>query len=233
MLRWSAPHCRLKKQERVSHQRLLLTKVNTQNTSFQSFITSCLLRQVLQCLGARAATQEETLPPQDRRSCQCHHCGERRRSPPKGEQSCPGSIPFLQPREERKEVHPWALLFSLFKVDSFMVVSALGFPTRRAPSADCYFPNPCTGESVFPKDGESEGQDDNVVYPVLSSWEVTASSGITLEASIPEICYSHWAFLPLWCACMVVLPKMTSKALVLSKSEHYSLHEYLSKMSDC
>ena len=46
VLRWSAPHRRLKEQEKVSHWRLLLMKVNTQNTSLQSFITSCLLRQV-------------------------------------------------------------------------------------------------------------------------------------------------------------------------------------------
>ncbi|KAJ7403113.1 hypothetical protein BTVI_80460 [Pitangus sulphuratus] len=33
----------------------------------------------------------------------------------------------------------------------------------RAPSADCYFPNSCTGESVFPEDGEFDGQDDIIV----------------------------------------------------------------------
>lgn len=108
--------------------------------------------------------------------------------PTQGEQSFPGSILFSQLREEGKEVHLWAFLFSLFKVDIFKVLSVLGFPTCKAPSADCYFPNACTGESVFPKDGESDGQDDNVVYPVLSIWGVTASSGRTLQASIPEIC---------------------------------------------
>lgn len=87
-----------------------------------------------------------------------------------GEQSWPGSIRFSQPREEGKEVHPWVLLFSLFKADGFKVLSALGYPTHRAPSAECYFlAHPCTGESVFPKDGESDGQDDNVVFLVLSS----------------------------------------------------------------
>lgn len=158
---------------------------------------------------------------------------KKQEDPSQGEQSWPSSIRFSQPREEGKEVNPWALLFNLFKLDGLKMLSALGFPAHKAPSADCYFPNPCTGESVFPKDGESDGQDDNVVYPVLSSWRVTASSGITLQASVPEVCYSHRAFLPLWCACMAVLPKMTSKALVLPESEHYSLHEYLSKMSDC
>lgn len=96
MPRWSAPHRRLKEQERVSCWRLLLTKVNTQNTSLQSFITSCLLRRVPQHLGARAATQEETLPPWDRRSCHRHCCGETRRSPhPKGSRAAPAASDFL------------------------------------------------------------------------------------------------------------------------------------------
>lgn len=165
MPRWSAPHRRLKEQERVSCWRLLLMKVNTQNTSLQSFITSCLLRRVPQHLGARAATQEETLPPWDRRSCHRHCCGETRRSPhPKGRRAAPAASDFLsRGRKGRRCTHgSSSLAFSRWMASRCSLRWASPF-THRASSADCYFPNPCTGESVFPKDGESDSGDDNVV----------------------------------------------------------------------
>lgn len=90
------------------------------------------------------------------------------KAPPQGDQSCPASIWFSQPREEEKEVHPCVFLFSLFKVNGFEMLSWLGFLTCRAPSADCYVPSPCIGELIFPKDGESDGQGDNLVYPSVS-----------------------------------------------------------------
>lgn len=183
-----------------------------------NFITSCLLRQRL---GARAATQEETLPPWDKKSCHCHCCGETRRSLHKGSKVALTASNFLScGRKERRSTH---VLSSL----AFSRWRASGWSLWRAPSADCYFPNPCTGQLVLPKDGESDGQDGNIMCPVLSSWGVTASSGITLQASVPEICHSCWAFLSLWCACMAVLPKMISKALVLLESECYPLRMFV------
>lgn len=199
-------------------------KVDTQNTSLLSFITSCLLRQRL---GASGGTQEEKLPPWGRRSCHCHCCGETRRFPHKGSKAALATSNFLSwGRKERRSTHVLSsLAFSRWRASRWSLWRAL--------SADCYFPNPCTGQLVLPRDGESDGQDGNIIYPVPSTWGVTASSGITLQASVPEMCHSRWAFLPLWCARIAVLPKTTSKALVLLESERYPLREYLSKIFDC
>jgi len=60
-------------------------------------------------------------------------------------------------------VHPWALLFSLFKVEVFRLPSALGSFYR------LLLPKSLPEESVLPKDGEPDSQDD-IVYPSLSSW---------------------------------------------------------------
>lgn len=57
---------------------------------------------------------------------------------------------------------------AFFKVNGFEVLSWLGFPICSDPSADCYLPRLCTGELVFPKDGESNGRGDDLVYPSVS-----------------------------------------------------------------
>lgn len=108
-------------------------------------MASYLLRQVPHGLDARAATQEGRMPPWYRRACHCHCCENQQGD------GCPGSTWFSQGREEGKEVHSCVLLFSLFKVNSIEMLSWLGFPTCRDPSADCYLPSLCTGELIFLK----------------------------------------------------------------------------------
>lgn len=170
------------------------------------------------------------LPPQDRRSCRYHWCGETRRSTPKESEAALEASYFLSwGRKGRRCTYGYSsLAFSTW-------TSSRCFLCLVSPLAKLLLQT-ATSQTLAQESQyflKMVTQDDNVVYLVLSIWGVTASSGKTLQPSVPEICYSNWTFLPLWCVRMAVLPKMSSKALVLPEPEHYSFCEYLSKMFDC